>query len=991
MPDRAPHFLARAIPAVRVIAALLLVLCAASTTHAQKLSFHGYSVRDGLPSNYITYFAQDSDGYLWIATPDGIARFDGIDWRVWTTDHGLPDNYAYAIAVAPGSAKDVYIGTLRGLCRMRDGRIERVRLGVSQESNWVRDLHFDKTGTLWAATADGLYRYDNGRATRVATQDLSPSCARVLGAPDGALWVLGSTGLYRYDPRVRAGRLIDSSRGSYAGANGMHIDGDGRIFVFSRDSTILEFRDNRFYRRHDFKPVQPLSMTRDDHGHVWVATSNGLYFATSIDKLDPVAMIRYGTENGLLADGLNSAFFDREKNLWFGTEGRGMMKLEDAHIMIFDGVDLTGKGVSDRDGHVWVSSRVGLWEFWNSNNGWRRTLHTIRPDWGPRFPFHLELDHRGDLWAAFDGGGITCFDVRSKTPGGTALRVKRRVLPAPGLPVPGSFVFAIDTADRIYYGVPNHGIVIASVRGPVRLIAHLTDSSRIPLNVYSMHVDESGTVWCGGVNGKLSGITFFNEKKPSIMTIGPNDGLPPSVIRAILRRRENMWIGTSSNGFGLIEHGKVIPFTTSNGLIADRVWCFAAGHDGRIWIGTQLGLASVSEKKPKFFEYNQDLTDSPVYSCGIRPDGSLWAATRFAVTIYDYLRASKDSLAPDITITRFLVNGSDRTHRGRLALSSSENSCRIEFTCVTMRQPEDVRFEYRLEGVDTAWQQTRERSVTLAALLPGEYVFFVRSVRANGVRSAVPARIAFEIGRPFWQQAWFILVMLLLVSASVYVPLRARVTRLLEIERIRARIAADLHDDIGSGLTRIALMTEVLMRQMMSTRGTSGEKSAAPGLLEPLQRIGAISRELVDGMTDVVWSIDPRNDAFSKLMQRIKVHAVEVCEARDISLHFDVPPVPGDPSPGSDVSRALLLVAKEALQNIVKHADATQIHIRLCICERDWQLSISDNGRGFDEATLSRINGLENMRSRLRKSGGRLDITSAPGRGTHIDARLPLR
>ena len=348
-----------------------------------------------------------------------------------------------------------------------------------------------------------------------------------------------------------------------------------------------------------------------------------------------------------------------------------------------------------------------------------------------------------------------------------------------------------------------------------------------------------------------------------------------------------------------------------------------------------------------------------------------------------------------MAITRFQVNERECALDDGREFSSGENNCRIDFACVSFRNTMEMRYQYRLDGVDTAWRSpTRDRSVTLAALGPGTYTFRVRAITGEGMLSVNEASLRFTIARPLWQRWWFLLGAFLLLAGGAALAVRFRVLRLVEIERIRARIAADLHDDIGSGLTRIALLSEVMTRQLHLGASAHSKEHATPeegpALHSSITRVGEISRELVDAMSDVVWSIDPKNDSLAKLSHRIKVFAVEMCEARDVALAFSAPAAQELLRPGSDACRCLLLVAKEAVKNAVMHSGCARATVALSFEQGALRMHVADDGKGFDREKLARINGLENMRLRVEKAGGTFSIISSPGQGCDVRVSVPF-
>jgi signal transduction histidine kinase len=289
-----------------------------------------------------------------------------------------------------------------------------------------------------------------------------------------------------------------------------------------------------------------------------------------------------------------------------------------------------------------------------------------------------------------------------------------------------------------------------------------------------------------------------------------------------------------------------------------------------------------------------------------------------------------------------------------------------------------LRYQYRLG--DDAWSAPIEsRSVHYGALAPGQYRFAVRAINSDGEASPVPATVEFQVTPPVWQRAWFQGILLAVAIAGAVWIHRARVARLLEIERVRTRIATDLHDDIGSSLSQIAILSEVAHQR--AAGGKAGE---------PMERIGALSRELLDSISDIVWAIQPHKDHLSDLKQRMRRFAADVLSARNVEMHWSVSDSGRDFELNSELRRQVYLIFKESINNIARHSRATEARIALRVVERQLALEVSDNGCGIRRRERPDGNGLESMRLRASRLGGELEVRSAEGQGTTVLLRAPL-
>jgi glucose-6-phosphate-specific signal transduction histidine kinase len=295
---------------------------------------------------------------------------------------------------------------------------------------------------------------------------------------------------------------------------------------------------------------------------------------------------------------------------------------------------------------------------------------------------------------------------------------------------------------------------------------------------------------------------------------------------------------------------------------------------------------------------------------------------------------------------------------------------------------ETLQYQYRLEGADADWQPlTTQRTVNYASLAPGRYRFFVRAVNAEGAFSESAASLEFTIQAPLWRRWWFLILAALALALAVYADFRNLVRRRLALEGVRARIAADLHDDIGANLTKITILSEVVHQQL--GQGKQPTQSA-------LSSIANISRESVASMRDIVWAINPKRDRLLDLTRRMRTFASDIFTNRHIEFRFRAPDRDRELKLNPEMRRDVFLIFKEAINNIVRHAECAQATIELRI-EGSWLvLSVSDDGKGFDATVADEGQGLSSMRRRAESFGGRLEIISAQLGGTTLILKVPI-
>ncbi len=326
-----------------------------------------------------------------------------------------------------------------------------------------------------------------------------------------------------------------------------------------------------------------------------------------------------------------------------------------------------------------------------------------------------------------------------------------------------------------------------------------------------------------------------------------------------------------------------------------------------------------------------------------------------------------------------------------VTLGPSQNHVEIDFFGLSFEPGAALKYQYRLEGSSEDWSAPSElRTVSYARLAPGSYRFSVRAVAADGRASEQPAVFAFTALRPMYARWWFVTLAAALVAVVAVVIYRMRVAQLVRVERVRARIATDLHDDIGASLSQIAILSEVVRQRL-------GDRQNDEVVGEPLARIAESSRELVDAMDDIVWAIAPERDSVSDLVQHMRRFAEDTLGASDVALSVDIDVPSPDVRLGPEVRRDVFLILKESVTNVAKHAASASVHIAFTCNRRRLRLSVRDDGRGFDPAMATEGNGLRNMRKRVAALGGRINISSSPSGGpggpggTTLTLELPLR
>ena len=457
-----------------------------------------------------------------------------------------------------------------------------------------------------------------------------------------------------------------------------------------------------------------------------------------------------------------------------------------------------------------------------------------------------------------------------------------------------------------------------------------------------------------------------------------------------------MWIASSRAGlFRCDNPGDETPrfqrYTVREGLSADSTRSLVEDLDGFIYVGCTRNVdridpsAPIESRRIRHITPAEGLPDSENNVAMRDRRGHLWFGTLHGLAEFD---PSQTTSAPpaDVYLTRVRVRGDEAplpwegARQFALDLPADRNQVEIEWVGADLRSAESLRYQYRLAGVDDdRWSEPADRlSVNYATLPAGRHRFEVRAVNEFGEGASHPAVMLLDVAAPLWRRWWFLLSALLALGTMAAGMYNYRVGHLLAFERLRTRIATDLHDDMGSNLTQISILSEVAARR-------EGGGSSA------LTDIAGIARQMVEEMNDIVWAVNPRHDRLEDLTYRMRRFAGDTLSGAGIDLRFDSEGLPEGLSVPLEARRPLYLVFKEAVNNIARHSKATNAVVHVSVADGVLKLVLEDDGRGFDPATVLRGEGLRSMAIRMKGVGGAAEWSPAPGGGARFAASLPLR
>jgi signal transduction histidine kinase/ligand-binding sensor domain-containing protein len=1014
-------------PLVVSLLTALALFCSCRQGFPQILPFDYYSIKDGLASNWITSIFQDSRGYLWIGGDGGLSVYDGISFKTYGVDDGLPIGFVWCFAESRQSPGTIYVGTNGGgLCKLVNGKFSSTLLKPQpslvelSQHNAVHAIFEDDEGRVWCGTNRGIYHLRGDSVSFFFAGPDSGWVGFIGQTPDGRIWFNAKENLYTYSPPTRAVEQFELNIGNEVFSS-FFADDEHTVWIGTSGGTIYKICDNRIVAARHAGLSAIESIVGDREGNLWINTDGLLKIAQ--DDFAEGEFTRYTTENGLLDNALGASFLDRENNLWFGSRRAGLHKLSERHLMTFPFTSvnllpdvLNQAAAADAHNHLFVATEKGLWEIWKNRNGsWEKFIHPL-PDLAARadkkrFAYHnsVAVSKEGMLWHVIHGGGLAGYKITEQPNQPSRLTFIKKLVPGRDLPEGNPLGITIDRNNQLWYVIWQYGVVQIDL-GSLQMRADYPNAKAefdgTPQDVLQ---DFAGRMWISTFSGDIHIFEPEGGAYRLRQRLGVENGLASDRVRALLQRHNGeIWIGHRYNGISIYKNGRFENLTTRDGLLNNAVWALAEDTEGRVWIGTSAGLQYTAPNDSRRLFTQRQLVSGFTEGVGIiAGEKTVWALSAEALTLYEYGHLAPKSPPPPVYLTGLRVNGKERSLQNKLKFSHNENLCALLFSGVSFKSQKALQYKYRLRGLDDSWQgPTNQSSVTFASLQPGVYTFEVIAINADTVESTAPASLTFTIAPPFWQRWWFIVFCVLILGSILYAVHVVRLDRLLAIEKIRARIATDLHDDIGAGLTHIGLLSQVALHKKDVQQFYSNDKAPdAPAPAPDLQtaaaaihelggsveRMGGVARELSAAMSDVVWSINPQHDSGEALQRRLSVFAHEICRAKNIALNFEVSKQMAGMKLHPELRRSLLLIVKEALHNAVKYSGSPSVSVNIALKGKNIVAAIADCGKGFEINNSSTGNGLNNMRSRAEKLGGTCEIVSAPGQGTRVAATVPYK
>ncbi|HET53813.1 MAG TPA: hypothetical protein ENN33_01190 [Ignavibacteria bacterium] len=1037
----------------------------------REIKFEHITPAMGLSQATIHCILQDSKGFLWFGTEDGLNKYDGYNFTIFRHNerdsNSISDNFIWTLC--EDKNQNLWIGTSNGGLNKYDREKEifvRYKhnpddpLSISQDD--VRRIFEDSRGNLWIGTNNGglnlfnhsdesfiKYKYSFADENTIGNNSIRD----IIEDDDGILWI-----------------------GTNGGGLNKFNTASGKFTRFTVSPAKFNSISSNFI----------WSLYKDKEGIIWIGT-----YGRGLSKLDLSTMLfdsfsfEPNKENRLINNNVTSIYEDQQGLLWIGTEGGLSIfdsKENNFYNIAYNPQKLTGLSsniirfvTEDRAGLIWIGTVGGGI---NKYNPFRKRF--IHHQHNPSVPFSLSSnmiravfeDSDEILWVGTLGGGLNRLDRNSSN------FIHYRNDDNTKGSISNNSISAIyeDSENALWFGTWGGGLNRLSARNKNKVdefqyftynsnnrysipsdtiqaiyedsFGNLWVGTEIGLCVYnkeenkfirfkhdpqvansisdnriqsnSIYEDKANNLWIGTWNGlnRISNNRKINSKNSNeikfttykndinlLNSISDNRVISIYEDPASTKNKIILWIGTVSGGLNKLvvsrnlekntEEIEVTHFTERNGLPNNAIYAILGDESGNIWLSTNNGLSKFNPSENTFRNYNE--------SDGLQSDQFYWGAAFKSNSGKMYFGGINGLTAffpsdlidnqhiPEVYITDFQlfnkpvpISENSPLQKSILETESIKLSydsyvMTFEFVALDYAIPEKNQYMYMLEGYDKNWIPSgNRRFVTYSSIGAGEYTFKVKGSNNDGIWNEQGISIDITVLPPFWANFWFITLLILTITGMVVYFITDRVRQMLALERLRTKLAADLHDNIGSSLTEISILSEVISKKL---------KDEDQSVRKNLKRISEDSRILIDRMSDIVWLVNPKRDTLYDLILRLEDRYSELLSLTNISFTSKNLKSLERISLSMEHRQHLFLIFKEGLNNSINHSNCSEITLDARVNGKNLVMILSDNGKGFNSENHYKGNGLRNMIDRAIQIGGELIIDSEINKGTKLEFR----
>jgi len=954
-----------------------------ATGHSQdsnNLGHQSWSTENGLPQNSVHQIFQSRDGYIWIATEGGIARFNGIDFKVFNHENTPAFASDDICCFTQDSAGSLWIGTADGLLQYSAGTFRRYSATDGLPSGAITSLATADNGALLILTSNGITSFDGTHFSQVPFPDGAIPSA-MDPADDGSIWIASTSGIFQYQHRhIRAQSL--SPTPPVADIEGIGVLPSHGLWLRTGTSlTLLQSGHQRtFEAGRDIPATRIQSILAGSRGNVWIGTNKGLFVldqSSSQPKLQPT----------LGSSSVLSTFQDREGDVWVGTETSGLEILRQQNFRTVPGLsDHVITAITQASGGaMWVGTNGDGLDRWQA---------------GKAQHFSTSNGLLSDIILALAPG--TNDSVWVGTPDGLNHIGSSKIetyTSADGLPDDLIRSLLVDDDGSLWIGTRRGLAHWQNNRFVTITRADGLGSDLIGTLLQSHSPTSPHDLWIGTLNG----LSRLRDGK--ITTFTTKDGLSGDIITSLAEDRlATLWIGTKGDGLSIWSPAG---FTSLHrGDLPQDVDSILEDDRGNLWLSSTRGITRVSASgliacgtspgcspHPISYGHSDGMPTEEASAIGHpaawkTAQGLLWFATRKGVAITDPSHLAENHIAPPVVIERFTVDNIELPLAAAAQnISPGHNSFAFQYAGLSYLAPSKVRYRYILEGLDKQWTEAGSRRIAYYTNLPARhYRFRVQAANNDGTWNETGAQIAFYVRPPFYRRLWFLLLAIILLAALVILFYSLRVRRLeSQFQAVlaeRNRVAREIHDTLAQSFVGVSVQLELTAQLLAQSQ------VAAAG--QQIDRTREYVREGLAEARSSIWNLRAitAQHALTTRLTRL----VEQSSTEQLSIHINIGGTYRPLPPAFEDE--ILRIAQESLTNVARHANATQASVDLRYHSSRLTLIISDDGRGFHAVDNSLPGkghfGLQGMCERAAQIHAQLTVESSPGKGTTVTLDAPI-
>jgi len=1006
-------------------------------TFKENIAFHRLTTENGLSSDNISCILQDKKGFLWIGTTNGLCRYDGSRFQTYKNDPA--DLFSISgnniLSLAFDDMERLWIGTywqgvnvlnknghqFNSFKNQANGKplfannsipsinqIDSTHLIIAQGKLFILDIK-NKTTEFIELPKNTWSEKITNKTADIFSSD------KILIDHQKKWWLTGESGLIQYDPLLKKMNLFSLRNDvpeTFKNTSTWNCKEDinGNIWVAS-GAGLFEYnrKKDQFIEHYPTKFLPADSKAKwvntilcHTDGTIWFGTGNGLFHYSP--ESGNYSVYRTNPKHSLsISDNIiNCLYEDRQHIVWIGTSnGLNAVYPEESAFNVYQNIpgdkeslqsNLTHDSFKDSEGNVWVGTSKGL-ECINA------TTHKVSQYlfFDPRLKDPIEYsvmallpDSAGLCWVGTWGAGLQLFDSRKKK----FIESFAHFSNGP-LSISSNYIKSLckDAAGDLWIATWNGGIEKFDTKK--KIFEHFNDSNKesgVTTNFVNKVYFDGNTIWATVITGLLKYDSATNKFKGYRITNDTTNVMAAGAGAIAADGKGSLLVGSGEGLTNFIisnNHFEKMHISDDDGVAG-----ICLDKQKTIWLATVNGLKEYDPSTG--FSHTYTLKDGlPVsyfpLDCYVNTsaDGEILLNSNSGLIHFYPDAISLNKIKPDLRITTIkienkeLKTAGDITELQDLYLKYDQNYLSINFAAFNLINPSQNQYAYKLEGVDKDWVYSGNRNEAIYTNLPsGDFIFSVKGANDAGVWNEKAISLNLHISTPWWKTWWFYALCVIAVTLSIYTLYRIRIVRILAEQKLRNKIARDLHDDIGSTLSGIKLFSSMAQNKLQQENS---------GALDIVERIGERSERMMEAMSDIVWSINPVNDSMEKMLVRMKQYSAEMMEPKNIDYSFSVNEKAIKAKIDSAVRKEIYLIFKEIINNSVKHSQCSEINIEIGLSGNNFEMIISDNGIGIDLSSLNvNGNGLNNLKHRAKEISGEIKISSEQKKGTKTRLIVPV-